>query len=108
MDNVTSTPLPIAYSILLDWLDKFKDQNEFCYVKKDSPDSCDTRNDENWWLKFHLMVSPRFQEGFYRAKRNVLVNQVIKAAMAINAQVLSEMEIPDESYLSLLKVIYST
>ncbi|CAH2036473.1 unnamed protein product [Thlaspi arvense] len=90
-------------AMLLDCLDKFKDQNEFYYVKKDSPDSSETRNDEKWWLPA-VKVPPNglseISRRFLQSQKEC-VNQVLKAAMAINAQVLSEMEIP-ESYLESL------
>ncbi|KAL0796699.1 hypothetical protein Bca101_068076 [Brassica carinata] len=90
-------------AMLLDCLDKFKDQNEFYYVKKDSPDSCETRNDDKWWLPA-VKVPPNglseISRRFLQSQKEC-VNQVLKAAMAINAQVLSEMEIP-ESYLESL------
>ncbi|CAH8386010.1 unnamed protein product [Eruca vesicaria subsp. sativa] len=90
-------------AMLLDCLDKFKDQNEFYYVKKDSPDSCETRNDDKWWLPA-VKVPPNglseITRRFLQSQKEC-VNQVLKAAMAINAQVLSEMEIP-ESYLESL------
>ncbi|XP_024006289.1 rop guanine nucleotide exchange factor 11 [Eutrema salsugineum] len=90
-------------AMLLDCLDKFKDQNEFFYVKKDSPDSSETRNDEKWWLPA-VKVPPNglseISRRFLQSQKEC-VNQVLKAAMAINAQVLSEMEIP-ESYLESL------
>ncbi|KAL0806045.1 hypothetical protein Bca101_098536 [Brassica carinata] len=66
-------------AMLIDCLDNFKDQSEFGYVSKDSPDSDNTKgHDEKWWIP-----------------------KVLKAAMAINAQVLFEMEIP-ESYIDSL------
>ncbi|KAG7594951.1 PRONE domain [Arabidopsis thaliana x Arabidopsis arenosa] len=90
-------------AMLLDCLDKFKDQDEFYYVKKDSPDSSETRNDEKWWLPA-VKVPPNglseISRRFLQSQKEC-VNQVLKAAMAINAQVLSEMEIP-ESYLESL------
>ncbi|CAN8321532.1 unnamed protein product [Cochlearia groenlandica] len=90
-------------AMLLDCLDKFKDQDEFYYVKKDSPDSGETRNDEKWWLPA-VKVPPNglseISRRFLQSQKEC-VNQVLKAAMAINAQVLSEMEIP-ESYLESL------
>ncbi|XP_019099489.1 PREDICTED: rop guanine nucleotide exchange factor 11 [Camelina sativa] len=90
-------------AMLLDCLDKFKDQDEFYYVKKDSPDSSDSRNDEKWWLPA-VKVPPNglseISRRFLQSQKEC-VNQVLKAAMAINAQVLSEMEIP-ESYLESL------
>ncbi|EOA36114.1 hypothetical protein CARUB_v10011625mg [Capsella rubella] len=89
-------------AMLLDCLDKFKDQDEFYYVKKDSPDS-DSRSDEKWWLPA-VKVPPNglseISRRFLQSQKEC-VNQVLKAAMAINAQVLSEMEIP-ESYLESL------
>lgn len=100
----------IMYVCLQDCLDKFRDQNEFYYVKKDSPDSSEQRNDEKWWLPA-VKVPPNglseISRRFLQSQKEC-VNQVLKAAMAINAQVLSEIEIP-ESYLeSLPKVICLT
>lgn len=90
-----------------DCLDNFKDQNEFYYTKsKDDEDSKNgktTRQDNKWWIPTPK-VPPN---GLSEVSRKWLqyqkdsVNQVLKAAMAINAQVLSEMEIP-ESYIEAL------
>nr|VDD62593.1 unnamed protein product [Brassica oleracea] len=91
-------------AMLIDCLDNFKDQSEFGYVSKDSPDSDNTKgHDEKWWIP-KVKVPP---DGLSEASRRFLqyqkdcVNQVLKAAMAINAQVLFEMEIP-ESYIDSL------
>ncbi|GFP99658.1 rop guanine nucleotide exchange factor 12 [Phtheirospermum japonicum] len=93
-------------AMLLDCLDNFKDQNEFCYVSKDDEDSQKgkTVRDENkWWIPIPKVPV----NGLSEVTRKWLqyqkdsVNQVLKAAMAINAQVLSEMEIP-ESYIEAL------
>ncbi|KAK7349187.1 hypothetical protein VNO77_06354 [Canavalia gladiata] len=94
-------------TMLIDCLDNFKDQNEFYYVSKDADDSekdgSKRKNDDKWWLPTPK-VPP---EGLSEAARRFLqyqkdcVNQVLKAAMAINAQTLSEMEIP-ESYIESL------
>ena len=91
-----------------DCLDNFKDQNEFCYVSKDADESEKgnaKRKDDKWWLP-----TPKVpQEGLSEMSRKFLqyqkdcVNQVLKAAMAINAQVLSEMEIPENYIESLPK-----
>ncbi|XP_077228931.1 rho guanine nucleotide exchange factor 8-like [Tasmannia lanceolata] len=94
-------------AMLIDYLDNFKDQNEFWYVKRDAADEAEKRNrqDDKWWLP-KAMVPP---EGLSDVSRKWLqfqkdsVNQVLKAAMAINAQVLSEMEIPDVYMESLPK-----
>lgn len=61
------------------------------------------KRDDKWWLPT-IKVPP---EGLSDASRKFLqyqkecVNQVLKASMAINAQVLAEMEIP-ENYLETL------
>ncbi|WCJ40784.1 Rop guanine nucleotide exchange factor 12 [Euphorbia peplus] len=93
-------------TMLTDCYDNFKDQSEFYYVSKDAPDSekGTTRNDK-WWLPT-VKVPPN---GLSEASRKFLqyqkdcVNQVLKAAMAINAQVLSEMEVPENYIESLPK-----
>ncbi|CAA0834621.1 Rop guanine nucleotide exchange factor 12 [Striga hermonthica] len=94
-------------AMLLECLDNFKDQNEFYYVSKDDEDSSKkgktVRSDNKWWIPTPK-VPPN---GLSEATKKWLqyqkdsVNQVLKAAMAINAQVLSEMEIP-ESYMEAL------
>ncbi|KAK4754308.1 hypothetical protein SAY87_002412 [Trapa incisa] len=90
-------------AMLLDCLDNFKNQNEFYYVSKDANDAEKKRKDDKWWLPT-AMVPP---EGLSKASRKCIqfqkdsVNQVLKAAMAINTQVLSEMEIP-ENYMDSL------
>lgn len=65
------------------------------------------RNDDKWWLptvKVPLNgLSIVFRKWLLFQKESV--NQVLKAAMAINAQVLSEMEIPESYIESLPKVI---
>lgn len=95
-----------------DCLDNFKDQNEFFYVKddKDSEKGNSKRKDDKWWLPT-VKVPPN---GLSEMSRKWLqfqkdsVNQVLKAAMAINAQVLSEMEIPENYIESLPKVMKRT
>ncbi|KAF8080750.1 hypothetical protein N665_0924s0015 [Sinapis alba] len=87
---------------LTDCLDKFKNQDEFYYVTNDSPESLN-RNDDKWWLPT-VKVPPK---GLSETSKRFLlsqkecVNQVLKSAMAINAEVLSQMEIP-ESYIDSL------
>lgn len=83
-----------------DSLDNFKDQNEFYYEKGPS-------NNEKWWIPTPK-VPPN---GLSEVTRKWLqyqkdsVHQVLKAAMAINAQVLTEMEIPESYIEALPKVI---
>ncbi|XP_057435926.1 rop guanine nucleotide exchange factor 12-like isoform X3 [Lotus japonicus] len=88
-------------NMLIDCLDNFRDQNEFYYVSKDADkDSSKRKNDDKWWLPTPKVLV----EGLSDAVRRFLqyqkdfMNQVLKAAMAINAQTLLEMEIP-ESYI---------
>lgn len=92
-----------------DCLDNFKDQNEFYYTKasdEDSQNGKTQRQDDKWWIPTPK-VPPN---GLSEVTRKWLqyqkdsVNQVLKAAMAINAQVLSEMGIPDNYIESLPKV----
>lgn len=91
-------------------MDNFGAQNEFWYVNKDADESeigNFQRNDDKWWLPT-VKVPP---EGLSDVGRKWLhfqkdsVNQVLKAAMAINAQILSEMEIP-ENYIESLPKVY--
>ncbi|GAA0173973.1 guanyl-nucleotide exchange factor [Lithospermum erythrorhizon] len=85
-------------AMLIECLDNFKDQNEFSYISKDegSKQGGDNTNDK-WWIPTPKVPS----NGLSEVTRKWLqfqkdsVNQVLKAAMAINAQVLAEMEIPD-------------
>ncbi|XP_057472716.1 rop guanine nucleotide exchange factor 12-like [Actinidia eriantha] len=94
-------------AMLLDCLNNFKDQYEFSYVSKDdeSVKGEHKRKDDKWWIPTPK-VPP---DGLSEVTRKWLhfqkdcVNQVLKAAMAINAQVLSEMEIPEDYIDSLPK-----
>ncbi|XP_057985646.1 rho guanine nucleotide exchange factor 8-like [Hevea brasiliensis] len=95
-------------TILIDQLDQFGNQKEFWYVSRDREDSeqgTPPRNDDKWWIPT-VKVPP---QGLSERTRRWLqfqkdsVNQVLKAAMAINAQVLSEMEVPDNYIESLPK-----
>ncbi|KAI7987024.1 Rho guanine nucleotide exchange factor 8 [Camellia lanceoleosa] len=93
-------------AMLLDCLDNFKDQDEFWYVSRDSDEGeKGSQRDDKWWLPT-VKVPP---DGLSDASRKWMqfqkesVNQVLKASMAINAQILSEMEIPDNYIESLPK-----
>ncbi|KAI9107913.1 hypothetical protein K1719_021249 [Acacia pycnantha] len=93
-------------AMLIDCLDNFEGQSEFHYVSKDSEDESSKRKDDDkWWLPIPK-VPP---EGLSENSRKFLqhqkdcVTQVLKAAMAINAQVLSEMEVPENYIESLPK-----
>ncbi|XP_010519715.1 PREDICTED: rop guanine nucleotide exchange factor 10-like isoform X2 [Tarenaya hassleriana] len=93
-------------SVLIETLENFKDQNEFWYASRDveeAENGRDWRRDGKWWVPV-ARVPPN---GLCEETRRWLhyqkdaVTQVLKAAMAINAHVLSEMEIP-ESYVESL------
>ncbi|CAA0822365.1 Rop guanine nucleotide exchange factor 12 [Striga hermonthica] len=94
-------------AMLLECLDNFKDQNEFYYVSKDDEESSqkgkNVRSDNKWWIPVPKVPPNGLSEVTrkWMQYQKDSVNQVLKAAMAINAQVLSEMEIP-ESYIEAL------
>jgi len=98
----------ITYLIKLqDCLDNFKDQQEFYYVSKDAKDSeKGPMRDDKWWLPGVKIPT----NGLSEVTRKWLqfqkesVNQMLKAAMAINAEVISQMEIPENYIESLPKV----
>ncbi|XP_022956262.1 rop guanine nucleotide exchange factor 12 [Cucurbita moschata] len=92
-------------AMLIACLDNFKDQSEFYYLSRDSSnkDNASKRKDDKWWLPTPKVPENGLSENsrkFMQYQKDC-VNQVLKAAMAINAQVLSEMEIP-ENYIELL------
>ncbi|XP_009338043.2 rop guanine nucleotide exchange factor 12-like [Pyrus x bretschneideri] len=95
-------------AMLIDCLDNFQEKQEFYYVSKDADENekgSAKRKDDKWWLPTPK-VPPN---GLSDAARKFIqyqkdcVNQVLKAAMAINAQVLTEMEIPENYIESLPK-----
>ncbi|KAF8663769.1 hypothetical protein HU200_055095 [Digitaria exilis] len=88
-------------TMLLDYLDNFKERNEFWYVKRDSCSESENeesqRSDEKWWIPIVKVPPgglPKPSRGWLLHQKE-LVNQVLKAAMAINANCLMEMHIPD-------------
>lgn len=92
-----------------DCLDNFKEKQEFFYVSKDADEKEKgnaKRKDDKWWLPTPKVPANGLSEGarkFLQYQKDC-VNQVLKAAMAINAQVLTEMEIPESYIESLPKV----
>ncbi|XP_055830005.1 rop guanine nucleotide exchange factor 12-like [Solanum dulcamara] len=92
-------------TMLIDCLDDLYDQSEFSYASKDdeSQEGKDSRKDDKWWIPTPKVSSNGLSDSMRKWLRfqKDSVNQVHKAAMAINAQVLSEMEIP-ESYIESL------
>ncbi|TVU20326.1 hypothetical protein EJB05_36531, partial [Eragrostis curvula] len=91
-------------AMLLEYLDGFKGEQEFWYVKKGADESEKAaRQDDKWWLPT-VRVPPNGLSESYRKwlqHQKDLVAQVLKAAMAINANVLMEMEVP-EAYMESL------
>ena len=82
-------------------------------MKKDADESGKgsiPRQDDKWWLPT-VRVPPNGLSDAYRKwlqNQKELVAQVLKAAMAINANILMEMEVPESYTESLPKVIYKT
>ncbi|KAI3771518.1 hypothetical protein L6452_02683 [Arctium lappa] len=81
-------------AMLIGCLESFKDQKEFCYVYKDADKS------ENWWLPTVKVLPGGLSDESrkWMQHQKDCCTQVLKASMAINAQILSEMEIP-ETYI---------
>lgn len=88
-----------------DCLDSFEDQSEISYTSQDE-EGKNSRKDDKWWIPTPK-VPPN---GLSDATRKWLqfqkdsVNQVHKAALAINAQILTEMEVPENYIENLPKV----
>lgn len=98
-------------------LDSFED-TEFWYVDQGilAPEVDGTsssreglRQEEKWWLPIPRVPPDGLSEDFWRNLQNKRerTNQIFKAAMAINAIALAEMEVP-ESYLSALPKVRMT
>ena len=96
------------------YLDNFKGQNEFWYASRDDNDNDNEegqnrknqRKDDKWWLPTVKVPEKGLSEisRKWLKHQKELVHQVLKAAMAINAQVLTEMSVPDSYTESLPKV----
>ncbi|KAI3805636.1 hypothetical protein L1987_28196 [Smallanthus sonchifolius] len=90
--------------MLTDCLDNFKDQKEFWYVSKDANESeKGVQRNDKWWLPT-VKVPPGGLSDDSRKwmqKQKDCANQVLKASMAINAEVLAQMDIP-ETYMESL------
>ncbi|XP_042374627.1 rho guanine nucleotide exchange factor 8-like [Zingiber officinale] len=93
-------------AMLIGFLDNFKEQREFWYVSRNADEAeqgnPDIRDDKWWHPKVEVPpygLSEVLRRWLQFLKE--LVNQVLKAAMAINAQVLMEMDIP-EAYIESL------
>ncbi|XP_022873993.1 rop guanine nucleotide exchange factor 9-like [Olea europaea var. sylvestris] len=93
-------------AMLIGTLDNFIDQHEFWYVSKDADETeKGVQRNEKWWLPT-VKVPPNGlseESRQFLQKQKEAVNQVLKASMAINAQILSDMEIPENYIESLPK-----
>lgn len=93
-----------------EYLDSFAGKQEFWYASKDAggPGKGSTpRQDDKWWLPTVRVPPDGLSVAYSKWLQNQkdLVAQVLKAAMAINANVLMEMEVPESYTESLPKVI---
>ncbi|KAJ0804175.1 putative PRONE domain, Rop guanine nucleotide exchange factor [Helianthus annuus] len=100
--NVNIPALKKLDGMLMECLDNFRDQNEFTYVSKSDAGSKSNRKreDDKWWLPTPKVPSsglPDLTRKWLQFQQDS-VNQVLKAAMAMNAHILTEMEIP-ENYI---------
>lgn len=90
-----------------DILDKFEGEQEFKYVSRDANESQrGFQRSDKWWLPTVKVPPGGLSEGSKRflQKQKKAVDQVLKAAMAINSQALNDMHIPDSYIESLPKV----
>ncbi|PWA40277.1 rho guanyl-nucleotide exchange factor 1 [Artemisia annua] len=105
-------------AMLISMLDGFRDR-EFCYVDRGivlgQDDSCDAypssnsaprpsiRQEEKWWLPYPQVPPKGLSEDARKKlqKCRDCTSQILKAALAINNNVLAEMEIPS-AYLAAL------
>jgi hypothetical protein len=102
-------------NMLLDSLDNYH-ETEFWYVdheilvgaKNNQLDSRDflQRQEEKWWLPTPKVPVNGLSEDSRKKLHHQrdATSQILKAAMAINTQVLSDMEVPDTYLNSILKV----
>uniref|UniRef100_A0ACD5VTM4 Uncharacterized protein n=1 Tax=Avena sativa TaxID=4498 RepID=A0ACD5VTM4_AVESA len=106
-DILTNIPaLRKLDAMLLGYLDNFKGEQEFWYVSKDADESEKgdaPRDGDKWWIPKVRVPSEGLsdQSRKWLQHQKDLVGQVLKAAMAMNADVLTQMEIPEE-YLETL------
>ncbi|MCO5572206.1 hypothetical protein L7F22_025958 [Adiantum nelumboides] len=101
-------------AMLLGFLDSCQ-ETEFWYVEQgvvlsddDAPRMnapASQREEEKWWLPTPKVAATGLSEGGRKSlhHQRECINQILKAAMAINTQILSEMETPDVYWDSLPK-----
>ncbi|KVI11596.1 Plant specific Rop nucleotide exchanger, PRONE, partial [Cynara cardunculus var. scolymus] len=92
--SIGSSPPLITSCMFQGCLESFKDHKEFWYVYKDADES------EKWWLPIVKVLPGGLSDESrkWMQHQKDCCTQVLKASMAINAQILSEMEIP-ETYI---------
>ncbi|KAL1554894.1 Rop guanine nucleotide exchange factor 9 [Salvia divinorum] len=91
-------------TMLLDTLDNFKTKQEYWYVSRDADESeKGVQRGDKWWLPTIKVLPNGLSEDsrLFMQKQKDAVIQVLKASMAINAQILSDMDVP-ENYLETL------
>ncbi|XP_022755037.1 rho guanine nucleotide exchange factor 8-like [Durio zibethinus] len=91
-------------TLLIETLDNFGQEKEFWYVSKnDDQEKENSQRVDKWWHPTVKVPANGLSEKSRRwlQSQKDSVSQVLKAAMNINAEVLSEMEIP-ESYIDSL------
>ncbi|XP_047323079.1 rho guanine nucleotide exchange factor 8-like [Impatiens glandulifera] len=93
-------------AMLVECLDNFRNQSEFSYVSRDANESEQgVQRQEKWWLPTVKVPTNGLSDVSrkWMQSQKDCVNQVLKASMAINAQVISEMDVPDSYIESLPK-----
>ncbi|WVZ69309.1 hypothetical protein U9M48_018115 [Paspalum notatum var. saurae] len=106
MDLLVNIPaLRKLDAMLLEYLDSFNEAQEYWYVAKDADGGEDEESCDKWWIPTVRVPDEGLSEASKKwlQHQKDLVGQVLKAAMAINADVLTEMEIPEEYIESLPK-----
>ncbi|XVE70430.1 hypothetical protein DITRI_Ditri10aG0072100 [Diplodiscus trichospermus] len=91
-------------TLLIETLENFGQEKEFWYVSKnDDQENENNQRDEKWWHPIVKVPANGLSEKSRRwlQSQKDSISQVLKAAMNINAEVLSEIEIP-ESYIDSL------
>ncbi|KAK8453359.1 hypothetical protein SEVIR_5G271000v4 [Setaria viridis] len=92
-------------AMLLEYLDSFHEAQEFWYVAKDADGGEDDDSCDKWWIPTARVPDEGLSDASkkFLQHQKELVGQVLKAAIAINADVITEMEIPEEYIESLPK-----
>lgn len=90
-------------------MDNFKSEQEYWYVSRDAEESeKGVQKGDKWWLPTIKVPSNGLSEDsrLFMHEQKEAVIQVLKASMAINAKILSDMNVP-ESYMETLPKVHS-